>query len=527
MLCTDPEKMDDNLDYMTFPERRGYRTAGDEGSSKRYLVIRELADHDWYSTLEMLQEWLYFGLLRCVFDDAFRRSDFIDLQPGHWPVICSRSLPALIRCTQSLSRGWDWAAESELIWCQHRRIVTRHISAKIDHAVRQLDDLELGLRDERTLIAPFPELCLSLHILAQSLRITLIPIYRPMQGEFWIVQRTWPAPIARHFLYPSLLPIHRHLTVDRGWCPNQALYVCNTLTYLTLYYVSCIRRNKCSADHSFCANSPPHSCVAQNISAGFRGRHTQQECTCRPLGASNPEMMFEILKDGGIPVVMATQARTGEIKLQYVRSFLGLDYTAVSHLWSDGLGDPSHNHLPACQLMKLLGCMIALPSKRRWNRGYKTPQLPQDWHTHGHSRYLKKPLYFWLDVYCVPLGKVDEVTDTLKRKAISRMVPTYAFAKTVLVLDRGLQHIRSSTEAVTMAAQIFLSRRRGRFWIHQELSLASHTVFQFSGRALSAQELFRKRSGPRGSHETLINIVTNEVVEHASVDRPDSRSRAA
>src|ERR1700710_2874108 len=96
LFCTDPDNQYDNLDYMTFPERRGLRTASGRGSS-RYLLIRELGDREWYSTLEVLQEWLYFGLLRVVFDGALQRGDFIRMKSVDRSTICSDKLLAMMQ----------------------------------------------------------------------------------------------------------------------------------------------------------------------------------------------------------------------------------------------------------------------------------------------------------------------------------------------------------------------------------------------------------------------------------------------
>jgi hypothetical protein len=62
----------DNLDNMTSPERRGFKTyQADEWL--RFLVLSDLGHRDWEETLAMVQGWLYFGLLRSILDTESRR----------------------------------------------------------------------------------------------------------------------------------------------------------------------------------------------------------------------------------------------------------------------------------------------------------------------------------------------------------------------------------------------------------------------------------------------------------------------
>ncbi len=82
----------------------------------------------------------------------------------------------------------------------------------------------------------------------------------------------------------------------------------------------------------------------------------------------------------------------------------GLDwgpYVAISHVWSDGLGNPNHNSLPFCQIKRL-------------------QELVQE--------STGKPLPFWIDTICVPLE------ERLRGKAIANMAKVYRSAAAVLVL---------------------------------------------------------------------------------------------
>jgi len=61
----------------------------------------------------------------------------------------------------------------------------------------------------------------------------------------------------------------------------------------------------------------------------------------------------KIIEEGGIPLVLIDTSSSGGLDLR-VRAAAARDrYIAISHVWSDGLGNPALNALPKCQLERL------------------------------------------------------------------------------------------------------------------------------------------------------------------------------
>ncbi|KAF2011119.1 hypothetical protein BU24DRAFT_472277 [Aaosphaeria arxii CBS 175.79] len=89
-------------------------------------------------------------------------------------------------------------------------------------------------------------------------------------------------------------------------------------------------------------------------------------------------------------------------------------YIAISHVWADGLGNPSENGLPLCQVKRLRANLLKL---QRLLVGDDANVL------------------FWMDTLCIPVGP-DEYS--LRLVQIDKMASIYKRAMTSLVLDAEL-----------------------------------------------------------------------------------------
>ena len=149
---------------------------------------------------------------------------------------------------------------------------------------------------------------------------------------------------------------------------------------------------------------------------------------------------MSILEDGDIPLLSCHhKADTpAEMSLSYIRLSSSTQYTAVSHLWSDGLATPSRNSLPKCQLQHLCdrnGAAESYGRKECWFKRRVAQARP--------SLAATDPILLRLDVYCVPAStssKDSPRNERLEAAAIGRMVPTYALARQTLVPDYELHH---------------------------------------------------------------------------------------
>ena len=153
-------------------------------------------------------------------------------------------------------------------------------------------------------------------------------------------------------------------------------------------------------------------CVANNIDeSSYMTRHVQEDCSCSHLQA-DVEQLHTILQDGGIPLVMITSSGEGNLdneslKIEIVRRRAGKRYVAISHVWSDGLGNTEGNSLPSCQLQLLYEQARHLLSDMEYVPRYDNgPFGPL--HTgaarlaHYAARRGDGSVLVWIDTLCIP-----------------------------------------------------------------------------------------------------------------------------
>ena len=336
-----------------------------------------------------------------------------------------------------------------------------------------------GLQDGKRMETwPCPEILLAVHILAQSIRS-------------WISEHGFKSnPPGNGVTLCSVLPLINHCCRNASWCRHSFFNLTARYSYVTLYFLACLRR-PIRRDHGACADKTTTSCIAYNTSAEFQGSHTAEDCRCQNIIPQNEDTMLDLISNGHIPLVRATVEKNGNVNLRYVKAEPGMPYTALSHLWSDGLGNQDRNNLPRCQLIKISN-FVAYSTP--WHRLLSI--LKHGLGLHTSPQEFAGEVTFWLDVYCVPTP-TDERRRRLKRDAISRMTPTYAFASRVLLLDRELlsmdwnvdfhgdgRHLRWKAKVLEVLAYNAVCAWRTRYWTYNEVSLAQETVCQYADVAV-------------------------------------------
>ncbi|KAF2153491.1 hypothetical protein K461DRAFT_278299 [Myriangium duriaei CBS 260.36] len=241
---------------------------------------------------------------------------------------------------------------------------------------------------------------------------------------------------------------HEDTMIANGWCRHQVFYLSSLLSRNAFAYVSRMKRSpRRQENHTVCLKEP--WCIAYNIDmVSYRPRHVADGCDCDQVAISQDELAEIIAKEDGVPIIEMT-SEDGNLVLRVRNREREPSYTAVSHVWADGLGNPRQNALPGCQLQRL------------YEKIDKTSQ----------SRAL-----FWLDTLCIPVGS-DHVQS--RRKSINRMDFIYRKAAKVLVLDLDIS-ATDSTNIENCMAQIVTSVWMSRSWTYQEALLGKALIFDFA-----------------------------------------------
>ena len=217
--------------------------------------------------------------------------------------------------------------------------------------------------------------------------------------------------------------------VADGWCPSMMKMFGHTSNLILQYYTA-LFGPPLLRSHRNCRE---YGCASLTISRdSYRTAHVDDDCKCDYLGP--PAGSLEsILTHCGVPV-LSLQYSDGEAELVVENHRPGIEYTAISHVWSDGLGNPVDNSLPQCQLEQLAKRCQRL----KWTQARKDENLEtrddttwstedvkngQTWRRDGlysTSGLNDMPCWFWIDTICVPRNNA-----ALQAQAIMSMREVY------------------------------------------------------------------------------------------------------
>ena len=254
----------------------------------------------------------------------------------------------------------------------------------------------------------------------------------------------------------SLMALKRSTTI----CPHSKLRLESHFTQDVMYYTTALKWPEDTREHVKCNTT---ECIALQVRDNkYPTKHLDSCKGCLMVGPNAQQIRLtgEILQHDGIPLIQVIGCGKGSsVQLDIVEA-PEKEYIAISHVWSDGLGNPHRNEIPQCQLEQL-GQLTASCSG-----GYA-------------------PVPFFLDTICVPLK------NSLRKLAIQRLKRTYQMAKDVLVLDSQLQ--KTSIEIISSGPELALKEAAirilnsgwmQRLWTFQEGRLAENLKYQFANQVI-------------------------------------------
>lgn len=330
-----------------------------------------------------------------------------------------------------------------------------------------------------------------------------------------------------------------------GWCPRQALEAAQTTlkSRSVLFALSSIDRRDSKQDHSGCSAD---ECKNENVDNNtYQTRHAP-ECDGRlcPFvpqepggpGSSASDIISRCVLDNCIPVIslierpnckpflsikpyqttqfaaaqkrrrQASDSWSRQARREHVVGLSTLDcedatdrgkpsiqssetgllhvpYIAISHVWSQGLGNHRTNAIPVCQFRRLQHLANLL--------------VPAQLH----------PVSFWIDTICVPLSPGP------REVAIKSMRTVYRDAIAVLVVDSTLTELLGSMSNQELLLRIKAAPWAQRLWTYQEACLAKDLCFQIGGLdkvALRSERLVTDGCGPTGGEsENSMDAIVN------------------
>lgn len=467
----------------------------------------DVDEAEWTQLSTFLQGWLFFGLLSAFLDHLYDRNDFVSPFVEHADsVVTTAKLNDLLReLVQSemgkaegerrenyLQRGACLQQAADVLnrfpednkldppvhlsicvlyekLCAANALIAASWKTLPPHA----SCVTYGRRILKRLHAqpgsePLPDpvkaeisRTLAARGLVQDLESTQSSIYTygdSVAFEVGAMAARFEAPVVA-YEGPKLKLIEDRL-VSAGWCPSERSILFSNYNATCQFYASHFSRPGMDKDHvlSGCSDA---QCLAYTIDFDtYKTSHWPPSCNCELVPISL-ERVNAILARDIVPSFTLQQGR-GDVSIN-VEATKKDSYIAISHVWSDGLGNPKGNALPKCQLIRLCDY-------------YRASNLPD------------KPV--WIDTLCVPREPLEN-----RRAAIKLMRDTYSAAEHVIVLDHWLNKSdASSSSAHEVMFRVALSGWSRRLWTLQEGMLNTSALVWFRDRLVDVDGLVQNMS---------------------------------
>lgn len=403
----------------TYPATQGYDR--DNFISNLELTPDTIRDFEAF-----LQEWLYFTFLHEIFRIVgveINHRDFIRVKQNGRKVVTTANLLAYIE---------KWLAFSTAASPETNKNCLRAVNECIQEVQVQCERLDRAGLSSTPII-------LGILILGETIGCARSSIYRHRAYDLW--------PKCN---IPSIYMIHH------GWCPNKIAMLEKLYGNASLYYLSLVAQTDGSGrSHHNCTNIV---CKTHNINREtYTSAHTTTDCVCEFIGPDERKIAT-CIDAGGFPVVVF---RGDKLEVIQAGAENSPKYTAISHVWSDGLGNLHGNKLPLCQIRKINERVIKLSEGA-----------------------ISRP--FWMDTLCVPWENDEE---NRRRKAIGRMRDTYESATSVLVVSTDFTSVAGTITPAEALLRVATSGWMRRLWTLQEGVLARNLYFEFSDGALNFNSL--------------------------------------
>lgn len=331
----------DGGDFAQFPARQGWNV------ENLYAGLYQ-QEHTHHQTSTMLQEWLYFGMLAEVLARPINRMDFLRKNETGTLVLTTVLLQDYL---------FDWIAINSSIPKEAQDVNRFYAKKAIEVA-----SYYINRHPSTNMLSPLSDdIIMSIRLLGDSL------------GR-WGTMHVWKSVLILHRGVPTLLKgakpekpeamvygfsasdaADTKMMVERTkhWCPYERHLLTASYSVSTVFYLSSLKPLPTSAkDHRQCSKL---ACLAYNVdTADYKTKHddTCAEVDCEFLGVTE-EHLTQVVENNGLPLILMETEDDDVVSLTVVPWEEGMEFIAISHVWSDGLGNATENSLPKCQLRKI------------------------------------------------------------------------------------------------------------------------------------------------------------------------------
>ena len=453
-LCREKYDLHGAGGFSGYPERHGWnKTAMYETGTFGEKSKEEVAS--------FFQTWLYFGLLSEVLWASQIKVDpdhFIEVGDYPRPVITTEYWPVYLDLWKQVERKHE--AEGD----QTRPVRLAVVKAILAESRRWIHRFCLDVSESEAIKSNFKP---DFWPVPPDISHSLLALWATLEHESFVVLNRSTDEMR------LLTRVHSEMLTkdmqENGWCPSDIAMLHRNTDFNGLYFFSTFPPPRSRSGHNGCSNV---ECREENVDDNtYTSVHTIEGCDCDHM-TPNQDEIVRILGDGGIPFVTLNSTMDGEpAQLNVIRWEQGTPCVAISHVWSQGLGNPQFNSLPQCQLARIQ---------------YAVDNL------YGNCSTIP----FWLDTLCVP---VQQHHIELHKVAISRMNMTYKTAGKMLVLEDGMQQCSIDGPWLERTAHMAMLRWHRRLWTFVEGYSSARHLLSIEGRFHEPSPVDRPAPNPRST----------------------------
>jgi hypothetical protein len=384
----------------------------------------------------VLQTWTYFGIIYEVTAVPIITREFSKVEDGA-AILSTCSLPTILT---------EW---------MHRES-KKSASEKRQHAEHMSECFVMVAEIYDTIYRRDPE------FLDSNFHLSIQLLYEYMVRAATLAHEpNSPGESIPPVRYRDLLGVSKVVEQTmKSWCPSEIHQLSELFSVTEMVFASFLNRPGPDKTHWKCGST---KCLAYQVTdeEEYETKHVESDCACEFVHAASDVLANILLKpDGPVPLVSCSKPLRGmdgllHVELESSKHNTGnVMYVAISHVWSDGLGNNKTNAIPLCQFQRIVSLVSAL--------------------------FQGQNVAFWLDTLCFPL-EPKEAYDM----ALIRMRQSYEAAEKVLVFDRYLlekDSLEMAPEEIAM--RIACGPWNRRLWTLQEGMLARALAFQFRDTAV-------------------------------------------
>ncbi|KAK1473202.1 hypothetical protein CTAM01_16183 [Colletotrichum tamarilloi] len=425
--------------------------------------------------IDYYQGWLFCSLLQEFLGDLYKWQKYTS-----WTYDDQQRLKTISLSTKTLHEDLaSLRASGPLASIRSGDAYEEHLKECLDQAFEAFDEIDFKFPG---FSAAFAEEILCLASLAETLdsAVQTALVHGPVAEMDRGVQhfpesakRPWFSKVA------SLLDLssgnNKLAMIKAGWCPGDIIKIGESFnTIAAFYYFSKFKADSTVADlHKDC---PEYGC---SLRIPAEPKHMSEGCNCPGMISFDEENLIDIYQKGDVPCFSIGRLEDGSLGIALSSCSIDEEsqkdpnnhYVALSHVWSEGMGNPAANALPFCQLAYV----------QHWAMmAYQVVEETEaDESKDGTGIMIQtKPkirqLNIWIDTMCCPA-----TPGYGKNLCLSMMREIYSNANVVMVRSAVLEALEigdivrdPSKGVMDVAAQLYLSPYMRRMWTLQEAVLA-------------------------------------------------------